>query len=191
MKSFKSYLIEMPPAYHGSPHEFDRFDLAHVNTGEGWQEYGWGLYFTSCEEIAEWYRVQLTKYHPSKGLLYHVELTPEINEFLDWDATFEEQSLFVKKALRKMSMVPKMKENYKFFADYDDSIDGLNSGEDFYKELTSYFKGSQKHASKFLLSLGIPGLKYIGRSSQKENYVIFDDTFVKIIKKYNLVHNDD
>jgi hypothetical protein len=41
------------------------------------------------------------------------------------------------------------------------------------------------------LSLGIPGLKYIGRSSGKENYVIFDDTFVKIIKKYNLVHNDD
>ena len=190
MKSFLQYLIEIPPAYHGSPHDFDKFSIGKINTGEGWQEYGWGLYFTSCEEIAEWYRETLTKYKPNRGLLYHVELTPTTDEFLDWDAVFEDQSPFVKKALRKMSMVPKMKEIYKFFTEYDESIEADNTGQDFYKELAAYLR-SQEHASKFLLSLGIPGLKYIGRTSYKENYVIFDDTFVKIIKKYNLVKNQE
>ena len=32
-------------AYHGSPHDFDRFDLSKIGTGEGAQAYGHGLYF--------------------------------------------------------------------------------------------------------------------------------------------------
>src|SRR5258706_8248564 len=31
-------------AYHGSPHDFDRFDLSRIGTGEGAQAYGHGLY---------------------------------------------------------------------------------------------------------------------------------------------------
>jgi hypothetical protein len=33
--------------WHGSPHHFDRFSTDHMDSGEGCQEYGWGLYFTS------------------------------------------------------------------------------------------------------------------------------------------------
>ena len=32
-------------AYHGSPHDFDKFDLSKIGTGEGAQAYGHGLYF--------------------------------------------------------------------------------------------------------------------------------------------------
>ena len=32
-------------AYHGSPYEFESFDLQYLGTGEGAQVYGWGLYF--------------------------------------------------------------------------------------------------------------------------------------------------
>lgn len=43
-------------AMHSTPHTFDRFDLAHVGSGEGAQAYGYGLYFTTSEKVATWYR---------------------------------------------------------------------------------------------------------------------------------------
>jgi len=43
-------------AYHGSPHDFDRFDLSKIGTGEGAQAYGHGLYFAEAEDVAKGYR---------------------------------------------------------------------------------------------------------------------------------------
>lgn len=48
-------------AYHGSPHDFDRFDLSKIGTGEGAQAYGHGLYFAENEAVAKGYRDALTK----------------------------------------------------------------------------------------------------------------------------------
>ena len=48
-------------AFHGSPHDFDEFSAARVGTGEGAQAYGHGMYFTSEEDIAKFYRDELTK----------------------------------------------------------------------------------------------------------------------------------
>ena len=49
-------------AYHGSPHDFDRFDLSKIGTGEGAQAYGHGLYFAENEGVAKAYRDQLGSY---------------------------------------------------------------------------------------------------------------------------------
>jgi hypothetical protein len=46
-------------AYHGSPHDFDRFDLSRIGTGEGAQSYGHGLYFAENPETARYYRDML------------------------------------------------------------------------------------------------------------------------------------
>jgi hypothetical protein len=46
-------------AYHGSPHDFDRFDMSKIGTGEGAQAYGSGLYFAENEAVARMYRDQL------------------------------------------------------------------------------------------------------------------------------------
>jgi hypothetical protein len=43
-------------AYHGSPHDFERFDLSKIGTGEGAQAYGHGLYFAENEGVAKSYR---------------------------------------------------------------------------------------------------------------------------------------
>lgn len=43
-------------AYHGSPHDFERFDLSKIGTGEGAQVYGHGLYFAENEGVARGYR---------------------------------------------------------------------------------------------------------------------------------------
>lgn len=47
-------------AYHGSPHDFDKFDLSKIGTGEGAQAYGHGLYFAENEGVAKNYKEQLT-----------------------------------------------------------------------------------------------------------------------------------
>jgi hypothetical protein len=44
-------------AFHGSPHDFDAFDLSKIGTGEGAQAYGHGLYMAENPSVAEAYRV--------------------------------------------------------------------------------------------------------------------------------------
>jgi hypothetical protein len=39
-------------AYHSSPHDFDKFDLAKIGTGEGAQMYGHGLYFAENPAVS-------------------------------------------------------------------------------------------------------------------------------------------
>jgi hypothetical protein len=43
-------------AWHGSPHDFDTFDLGAIGTGEGNQAHGWGLYFAKNREVAQAYK---------------------------------------------------------------------------------------------------------------------------------------
>jgi hypothetical protein len=47
--------------FHGTPHDFDRFSLDAIGTGEGAQAYGWGLYFAGKKEVAEHYRKTLSE----------------------------------------------------------------------------------------------------------------------------------
>jgi hypothetical protein len=48
-------------AFHGTPHQFDKFDLSKVGTGEGAQAFGHGLYFAERKGVAENYRDQLSR----------------------------------------------------------------------------------------------------------------------------------
>ena len=47
-------------AFHGSPHDFDRFDASKIGTGEGAQAYGHGLYFAENDGTARHYRDTLS-----------------------------------------------------------------------------------------------------------------------------------
>ena len=55
-------------AYHGSPYDFDNFNLQKINTGEGVQAYGDGLYFTDSEDIARHYRDTVSFNKQMQGL---------------------------------------------------------------------------------------------------------------------------
>lgn len=46
-------------AYHGSPFDFEKFDVSKIGTGEGAQAYGHGLYFAEREGVARSYRDSL------------------------------------------------------------------------------------------------------------------------------------
>ncbi len=47
-------------AFHGTPHDFDRFDIGNIGIGEGAQAFGHGLYFAGKREVADGYRIALT-----------------------------------------------------------------------------------------------------------------------------------
>lgn len=48
-------------AYHGSPYDFEKFDISKIGTGEGAQAYGHGLYFAGNQGVAEGYRKALSE----------------------------------------------------------------------------------------------------------------------------------
>ena len=48
-------------AWHGTPHDFDGFDIGAIGTGEGAQVHGWGLYFAKERKVSEGYKRQLTR----------------------------------------------------------------------------------------------------------------------------------
>jgi hypothetical protein len=52
--------VEGITAYHGSPHDFDQFDISKVGTGEGAQSYGHGIYLAEAEPTAKTYRDALS-----------------------------------------------------------------------------------------------------------------------------------
>ena len=47
-------------AYHGTPHDFERFDMSKIGSGQGEQAYGHGLYFAQNEDVAKTYRDDLS-----------------------------------------------------------------------------------------------------------------------------------
>lgn len=48
-------------AFHGTPHDFDRFDMSKIGTGEGAQVFGHGLYFAEAEAVARKYQVDVSE----------------------------------------------------------------------------------------------------------------------------------
>lgn len=45
--------------YHGSPHDFEQFDVSKIGTGEGAQSYGHGIYLAENPEVAGGYKERL------------------------------------------------------------------------------------------------------------------------------------
>ena len=77
-------------AWHGSPHDFDTFDLGAIGTGEGNQVHGWGLYFAKDKKVSDLYRRELSLIHDvDKGTLFKVDV-PDTKTMID-----EQQSLNV------------------------------------------------------------------------------------------------
>lgn len=75
-------------AWHGSPHDFDEFDLGAIGTGEGNQVHGWGLYFAKDKKVSDLYRRELSLIHDvDKGTLFKVDV-PDTRTMID-----EQQSL--------------------------------------------------------------------------------------------------
>ena len=79
-------------AWHGSPHDFDTFDLGAIGTGEGNQAHGWGLYFAKKKSVSKNYQKVLSKrLGTTSPKLFKVEI-PDEKTMLDEDKYFKEQN---------------------------------------------------------------------------------------------------
>lgn len=146
------------------------------------------------EKLDEWKNENIRL---DTGRLYEVELGPSENEYLDWDAAFEDQSESVKSAFSRENMVfprdLKGKDLYENLVSqiqkYDKkvrhpAIQKLKSLGHHAEEYTA-----AEIASKYLDEIGIPGLKYFDQNSRSQgvgtkNYVVFDEENVSVSARY-------
>jgi len=107
------------------------------------------------------------------GNLYTVELLPDADDFLDWDKPLSEQSEKVKAALGKLDPDSYLPDG--------DEYDGKELGQISYTRIS----GKEQEKAMKLAAAGIPGIRYLDGASRGKggtsNYVIFDESLVKII----------
>lgn len=163
-------------AYHGSPHDFERFDLSKVGTGEGGQAYGHGLYFAENPKVAQTYK-DLPK-SEGAGKMYEVGINSDPEKFLDWHKVLskEHQQIFD-------NLMPARAGRF-----------GGATGQSAYDDLMYSFKdlpnmpARQARATEALKEAGIPGIRYLDQGSRSagegtHNYVVFDDKLIGGLKK--------
>lgn len=195
-------------AYHGSPHDFDQFDMAKIGGGSGVQNFGHGLYFAEHEPAAEGYRYSLQQLanvmvgkedanQINKGHMYEVNISAHPDHMLDWDKPLSEQSPHIVK-----SIFDARKDNPTLFNVFKSHLEKDSTGMDFYQALATKHPNGNQGASEFLQRSGIHGVKYrdVTRQGMKDgkpttNYVVFDPKNVDVKRKYEqggevLAHDD-
>lgn len=179
--------------YHGTPHDFIRFQTKNIGTGEGSQCFGYGLYFTENKSVAEFYANMLKR---PLGYVYTVSV--KNGEFFEWykrlDNTFKANFInkmhelgYNEMPYKRMLEAGKIKT---YSLPVEEAADYFPNGKFFYENM-SLLLGGQKEASAFLYQLGFAGIKYPVGSFLKDkisdvygyNYVIFNGDTVKIIDK--------
>lgn len=194
-------------AYHGTVHAVDKFTTQKIGSGEGAQAYGWGMYFAKSRDVADFYRRTVAAKAGVDGRLYEVDV-PEDTDLLDYDARLADQPEAVRTALASLGFqasaveirdnkTGKTIDTASSLAEARRRITqgGLDAkpvsgpakmtGKEVYAELVKS-QGSAEAASRALLAAGVPGMRYLDAASrgaatqQTHNYVIFDDSAVRI-----------
>lgn len=162
-------------AWHGSPHDFDEFDLGAIGTGEGNQAHGWGLYFAKDKKVSKLYKEVLSKEQGSnKSSLFKVEI-PNETELLPEQYPISGYGRYVrdslKNGLHKMSdeqlerftsllikyhkdsiIGDKWVNKYTHFMDVGDIISELHNKN---KTINDINKIQKRNVDRFLKSVGI------------------------------------
>ena len=189
---------------HGTRHDFDKFQLEKIGTGEGAQAFGYGLYFTDGSKIAEGYAKKLSE--DNTGLVYSVKIkNGKLANWAEWRRPLDESI--------ESSFYDKLTKEEK--AQYQDYVDDqFNSGKDknytgsfgdlelskegfleyptfekpsasgnLYQDLKAAF--GQEKATEIFKRAGIDGIKYEsqGGYGNENNYVVFNPESIEVIKK--------
>lgn len=169
--------------YHGTPHQFDKFDLAYLSTGFGEQSHGYGVYLTTSKDTAKTY---------SQGKFIYTVEVPD-GKYLNNKKIRRSESLSIAKKFFKYYITEDEygKEAYKgieneFWNEECKYIAECSDGTSVYGTIASLI-GSDKRTSLFLDSIGYIGLMIYSDYSHDNfiNYVIFDANKIKIVDKTN------
>lgn len=164
--------------YHGSPYEFERFDINRVGSGDSRSKFGWGLYFTDSPDTALKYAQELSigKLKDTGYNIYEVKLLG-LDSFYQWDAEISESlAQVVYSALVKHGHEDSAEQFQAEIQEY-----GLWTMDSLYQYLEAVL-GGKKETSEFLYNIcNVNGV--IGQTGWLEGnvYVAFSDNNVKII----------
>lgn len=113
--------------WHGSPHDFDKFSMDKIGTGEGVQAYGHGLYFAENEGIARSYRDALSRGIDDTGVSLRLDgrqvSDPTVDQIkvarFGVDSTLGGVQRQIDAAMRKLETASKADELGLGVSDYD------------------------------------------------------------------------
>ena len=117
-------------AWHGTPYDFERFDIGKIGDGVGDQVHGWGLYFAKDRKISEAYKEVLGA---DAGTVIVDGVTYKIDEEGDW-ATAAGQKLIDNEPLE-------------FVLDTFDAMSGSKNKESAIKSLRERIAGTKRTAN--------------------------------------------
>ena len=116
------------------------------------------------------------------GRIYKVGLTPKPDDLLDYDKPLSQQPKKYKAALNEIANIQGIPvvDQFGQSASFGSFQDALSQ------------KVGPENAMREFFEAGIPGIKYLDRNSRNSgagstNYVIFDDSMIKILEKYGIV----
>lgn len=185
MISFKEFLAEIR-ASHVTIHDFDKFSLEKMKSGEGFHDFGWGIYFTENRGVVQFYRTTLPRGNTG-AFIVKADL-PNESELLYWDGDFSVQPSRVKSAINKLSAQHGIPVGG--IEDYYHHRSESGTAGHFYTSLGNKL-GSDKSASKAFDRLGIPGLRYLDAGSRGKsagsrtfNYVIWNAERMNVIYRH-------
>jgi len=135
-------------------------------------------------DAVKWFEDVILPNFERPGGTYTVDI-PEDDQLLDSDAPIKDQPAGVRAIIEKTPQYAAADKRAAESAQYKRGAD-LTGGE-FYGELEQYDKMTPKQVSQYLLSLGIPGLKYNGSEDGESStdYVIWDEAAIKMMASAN------
>ena len=152
----------------------------------------------------------------TRGKMYKVALSPKPDDLLDYDLPLNQQPRVVQKQMENLvgDLLAGEPENYDRF-DFkalaairgESPTQGYSpTGDDILTDLQRFFEiqdfqnelygRGARLASELMTDFGIPGIKYRASGSRgagvtdeaaERNYVIFDDSMIKILEKYGII----
>jgi hypothetical protein len=171
-------------AYHGSPNEFEAFDIGRADPGQN--DHGHGLYFAENWKVAEPYKrfgnfghCKLKGAYPeTPGYLYRVRILADKEHFLDWDKLLIEQSKGIQRVFAELGI-----GNITGQQAYDLLV--LRWDQTRCIAVSNEFAVSNEACiavSNALREAGIPGIKWLFQGWHRI-FVVFDHNIVQIISR--------
>ncbi|MDR2942447.1 MAG: hypothetical protein LBV17_07650 [Treponema sp.] len=201
-------------AWNASVAMFDRFDNYYAGKSGFSKAHGWGHSFYSQREAADWFSKKLEEYKGASGWLYEAKI-PDDTELLDWEKTLDNQPEAVKNTAVQLITwdkdgmsnfndaynLRKFKDGkYGFFRSINgkmkwETIESAKTaakseimkaldGKGFYSGIAQLI--GEKSTSLLLDSMGIKGIKYLDKTTEKmglqasHSYTVFGDQHISM-----------
>jgi hypothetical protein len=180
-------------AYHGTAARFSKFSPRKLSRGASRSQHGWGVYLTSDVEVAR-------SYARSRGVptqrTVQVHVDADADQFLIWDAPYDEQPGRVQRALQRLATKASapgrlLKSMFKDMENGDTGPGGWH-GRQFYSVLHDAFTDdgrrindeANRQVSQWLAKGGIVGAVFADHTDAQDgtatNFVVFDLSKLRI-----------